>query len=333
MKLFTKASIRLLACLMAVSMTNMSLISVASANVNSTDDTIDLSSIEAEFTSKSEMIDISDLIREYINKTLVKSEVDNSTTTTDTTTSVITTSSTTETSATTTAIPTEATTEESATTEIITEQPYVVYKPSTHYVHMSSCRWYNNECVRIENTEGIECIRCSECKPDVEIVNEYVPPVTTTTTTTTEPVTEETTIEEVTDTEVVDNNEEGSDSGDNSQGLTSLKYITDTERIYICNVVAAEYGADWVPIYDKAMIVCGIMNRVNHGGWSGGLPSTVYNVLMAPYQFNPDYVVPYYRRNVTQSCIDAVEYYFEHIDEFPTNIHSWCGDGRYNYFR
>ena len=330
MKLFTKASIRLLSCLMAVSMANMSLISVASANVNSTNDTVDLSSIKAEFTSKSEMIDISDLIREYIKKTLVKSEVDNSTTTTDTTTSVSTTSSEVETSVTTTDTTTEATTEEITTTEIITEQPYVVYKPSTHYVHMSSCRWCNNECVRIENTEGIECIRCSECKPDVEIVNEYVPP---TTTTTTEPVTEEivTDAEEVTEADVENN--DGSNDVDNSQGLTSLKYITDTERIYICNVVAAEYGADWVPIYDKAMIVCGIMNRVNHGGWTRGLPSTVYNVLMAPYQFNPAYVVPYYRSNVTQSCIDAVEYYFEHIDEFPTNIHSWCGDGRYNYFR
>lgn len=244
------------------------------------------------------------------------------TTTSTTTTSMATTSTSTTTTTTvtepeTTTTETEETTTEETTTEVATteeesvetEPPreYVVFKPSTHYIHRSTCRWMNSECYEIENTEGLECRRCSECNPDMEIVTEFV-------------------VQQPQQATVA------AAATNNDGGYYSLNFITDVERIYLCNVVGTEYGSDWVPLYDKACVVATIMNRVHDGGWTNGRENTIYNVLTAPYQYNPDYAVPYYRSNVTQSCIDAVEYYFQHQEEFP-HYTSFCGDGRYNYFR
>ena len=173
---------------------------------------------------------------------------------------------------------------------------WVVYKPSTHYIHRNTCHWFNDECYEITSTEGLECRKCTECNPDMDIITPYSEPA---------PV---------------------------SNGYNSLNYITEEERIYLCNTVGTEYGSDWVPIYDKACVVATVMNRVHDGGWTNGLPSTVYNVLTAPHQYDPAYAVPYYRSNVTQSCIEAVEYYFSHQGDFPHYTSFW-GDGRYNYFR
>lgn len=245
------------------------------------------------------------------------------TTTTSTTTTSMTSTSTSTTTTTTVTEPEttttkteETTTAETTTTEVatttepvVTEPPreYVVFKPSTHYIHRSTCRWMNSECYEIENTEGLECRRCSECKPEMEIVTEFV-------------------VKQPQQATVA------AAATNNGGGYYSLNFITDVERIYLCNVVGAEYGSDCVPLYDKACVVATVMNRVHDGGWTRGLPSTVYNVITAPYQYNPDYAVPYYRYNVTQSCIDAVEYYFQHQSNFP-HYTSYCGDGRYNYFR
>lgn len=225
--------------------------------------------------------------------TTVSTSVSESTSTTTETSSSTTTE---ETTSTTTATTTTAvTTEETTTTtsEPEANREYTVYKPSTHYVHRNTCHWCTDECYEISTTEGLEARYCTECNPDIEIVTAYQEPTPT---------------------------------------LTSLQYVTEEERIYLCNTVAYEYGSDCVPLYDKACVVATVMNRVHDGGWTNGLPSTVYNVLTAPYQYNPVYATPYYSYNVTQSCIDAVEYYFEHQGDFPHYTSFW-GDGRYNYFR
>ena len=232
---------------------------------------------------------------------------------------------------------TVTTTEETTVTTTTSPREYIVYKPSTHYIHMNTCRWFDSTCQEITDTEGIECRRCSECHPDIEIINEYIPPQPTTTTTIeTEPETVETNPEETTETVEEDTtdpvNETEEDNGINTElEHYALNFITDEERIYLCNVVGTEYGANWVSLYDKALVVATIMNRVRDGGWSGGRENTIYNVITAPYQYNPAYAVPYYRSNVTQSCIDAVDYYFMHRSEFP-NVHSFWGDGRVNHF-
>lgn len=108
-------------------------------------------------------------------------------------------------------------------------------------------------------------------------------------------------------------------------------YITEEERIFLCNTVGTEYGSDWVSLYDKAMVVDTVMTRVDQGCWTNGLESNVYNVLTAPNQYNPWYAEGHYHDCVTQSCIDAVEYYFQHRDEFP-HYTSFYGDGVENHF-
>lgn len=99
---------------------------------------------------------------------------------------------------------------------------YVVYKPSTHYVHNSNCHWADSSCERIESTEGIECKRCQECNPDIDIVNEYV-----------EPVVE-----------------------------TPTYGIDNYSRYLLAEIVWHEAGSDWINTYSKARIVAGVMNRV-----------------------------------------------------------------------
>lgn len=108
-------------------------------------------------------------------------------------------------------------------------------------------------------------------------------------------------------------------------------YITEEERIFLCNTVGTEYGSDWVSLYDKALVVDTVMTRVEQGCWTNGLESTVYNVITAPNQYNPWYAEPWYHDCVTQSCIDAVEYYFQHRDDFP-HYTSFYGDGWENHF-
>lgn len=88
---------------------------------------------------------------------------------------------------------TEAITEESTTeattqtsipeTEVAVEdvveeviEEYIVYKPSTRYVHRQNCRWNKDDAVIITDTNDIEARRCSECNPDIEIMNEYIEP-------------------------------------------------------------------------------------------------------------------------------------------------------------
>lgn len=56
---------------------------------------------------------------------------------------------------------------------------YIGYKPNTHYVHRSTCHWFDDTCYAITSTEGLEARKCSECKPDIEIITPYTPPAPT----------------------------------------------------------------------------------------------------------------------------------------------------------
>ena len=111
--------------------------------------------------------------------------------------------------------------------------------------------------------------------------------------------------------------------------------ISEYERVLLCNVVANEYGSDWVSVYDKACVVATVMNRVADSQF----PSTIEGVLTQPYQFSGYWCSSSYYPTVTQSCIDAVNYYFEHSSEFPYYLYfdgghyAADGSGPYNYFR
>ena len=104
-------------------------------------------------------------------------------------------------------------------------------------------------------------------------------------------------------------------------------YITDYEHVLLANCVANEYGSDWVSVYDKACVVAVVMNRVNSDCW----PNTIEGVLTQKKQFTGYWACGYYWDKTTQSCKDAVDYYFSHQDEFPYYTGFW-GDGTYNHF-
>lgn len=166
-----------------------------------------------------------------------------------------------------------------ASTDTPTTTTVVVYKPSTHYVHLNTCRWYSSECYEIDSTEGLECRKCSECNPDIDIINEYVPETPT---------------------------------------------VADYDRQLLAEIVWHEAGSSWISQYNKAKVAAGVMNRVSDSRF----PGTVYDVLTQRGQFTG-----YWPGccNPTQACYDAVDYYFNHTDEFNSD-NSWWGDGKQNHF-
>lgn len=181
---------------------------------------------------------------------------------------------------------------EAATQPAETKREYVVFKPSTHYIHKSTCHWVDSTCYEITDTKEIECRKCSECNPEIEIINNYVEP-----------------------TPVVANN-----TG-----------ITDYERQLLAEITCHEYGSNWVSTAEKAKIVAGVMNRVYspaypndiysvlmqdgqfHGSWDGG------------HGYWPGCITP------NEDSWAAVDYYFAHQSEFGSWT-SWSGDGQWNYF-
>ena len=182
--------------------------------------------------------------------------------------------------------------------------------------------------------------------PD-NITTEATTATTTTETTTTTEMTTTTTTTEITVTteeaiETIENVEiEQALTYEETESIYYDPYIyygvTKTDLIMLANVVGGEYGSDWVPIYDKACVVATIMNRYYDGGWQGCnydgslRENTIYNIITAPGQYDPYYANYTYNWNVTQSCIDAVDYYFNNQELFP-HITSFYGDGTYNYF-
>lgn len=181
---------------------------------------------------------------------------------------------------------------EAATQPAETKREYVVFKPSTHYIHKSTCHWVDSTCYEITDTKEIECRKCSECNPEIEIINNYVEP-----------------------TPVVANN-----TG-----------ITDYERQLLAEITCHEYGSNWVSTAEKAKIVAGVMNRVYspaypndiysvlmqdgqfHSSWDGG------------HGYWPGCITP------NEDSWAAVDYYFAHQSEFGSWT-SWSGDGQWNYF-
>lgn len=235
--------------------------------------------------------------------------------TTETTTSTDTTSTTTteETTTTTTTTTETTTTSDSTTTKEQTVAApavpagYVVYKPRTHYIHRSTCHWVDKTCKKVETAHGLECRRCSECKPDLKIEKEYV--VTTTTKTTKKKTTTTTTTK--------------------TTSKSASKYnVTQSEIILLQKLVQNEYGADWVSKYDKACIVASIMNQVKDKRFPNTVTKCIYKSCV-PYGFNPNK-----SRKITQSVKDAVQYYFDNANTVFANwkCNSWYGDGKRNHF-
>ena len=108
--------------------------------------------------------------------------------------------------------------------------------------------------------------------------------------------------------------------------------VTDREYIMLCNVVGHEYGSDWVPEAEKALVAEVIMNRVN----SPAFPNTIYDVLMQRNQFSGlEYLVRMDKMSgyVTDSVKAAVDMYLADPSQFDHGYLYFNGDGYRNYFR
>ena len=119
---------------------------------------------------------------------------------------------------------TEAEPETTAPTE---SRVFVVYKPSTHYIHKSTCHWVDSTCYEITNTDGLECRKCSECNPDLEIITPYKP---------------------------------------TSDVAVTTTGISDSDYTLLCKIVASEYGG-MADVYERAKIVASVMNQVKDPGF------------------------------------------------------------------
>lgn len=117
--------------------------------------------------------------------------------TTSCTTTLNTTVGTTEISAEpTTELVTEAPVTEIPTAEVIIEEPknetvievpvaeeptpveeYLVYKPSSYYIHKNTCRWNKDDAYRVDDVTDLEARLCTECNPVCEGYIEYSEPI------------------------------------------------------------------------------------------------------------------------------------------------------------
>lgn len=108
--------------------------------------------------------------------------------------------------------------------------------------------------------------------------------------------------------------------------------ISKQDYILLCNVVAYEYGAYWVPEYDKALVVEVVMNRV----WDPCYPDTIYDVITQPNQFEGCWRyanMDEFSYKVTDSVETAVGWYLSYPEDFNQGYIGFWGDGYYNYFR
>lgn len=55
-------------------------------------------------------------------------------------------------------------------------EEYLVYKPSTHYIHKNTCRWNSGDAYRVDDVTGLEARLCNECNPVCDGYTEYIPP-------------------------------------------------------------------------------------------------------------------------------------------------------------
>jgi hypothetical protein len=120
--------------------------------------------------------------------------------------------------------------------------------------------------------------------------------------------------------------------------------VSKGDFVQLCNLIGREYGADYIPVQEKAAVVQTVMNRV----MSPSFPNTVQGVIEQPGQYEGFLSRGYYSDKVTESVRLAVlgclngeftsrytvtsmyAFYGEcDIDEYA--LFYW-GDGYFNHF-
>ncbi len=71
---------------------------------------------------------------------------------------------------------TEASVPEFVVPEVI--EDWLVYKPSTHYAHRSTCRWNKGDAERCDDFSDKEIKICNECNPEIAEYIPYIAPST-----------------------------------------------------------------------------------------------------------------------------------------------------------
>lgn len=227
----------------------------------------------------------------------VDSEVDSKPKTTTTTTSATTEKKVTAEIKQTTKVVNAAAPVEKTTTaaQVTKEEPeYLVFKPSTHYVHRSTCRWNDSSCYKIEDTNGIQVRLCSECNPNIKVITPYVEVTTTkaTTAATTQATTQATTTAAattttksttITSTPSVTIEEEVEVSSS-----YRLPYVlSDDEWWWICKVVCSETG--YCSEKQQKAVANTIFNRLiwaaEYGNYNP-FPTTAIAIIQQPGQYD-----------------------------------------------
>ena len=197
-----------------------------------------------------------------------------------------------------------------STTQQIVE--YVVFKPSTHYIHKNTCRWNDDTAYKVDNTNGIEARKCTECNPDMEIVSEYVPPV-------------------------VESN--ANSSCWDISGLTI--YEGDKTFISICNVVDREYGSTYhgysnsiVTDYERSQVAMTVLNRYAAG--YGNMEYIIYNGYdrwdpCGAYSWSNNYIQRNQPYDTTARAVRMALNAFVSGDNYG-GIKSFYGANGYNHF-
>ena len=194
--------------------------------------------------------------------------------------------------------PLKVTKETTTTTTTTFKQPeFVVFKPSTHYIHRSTCKWVDDSCYKIEDTKGIQARYCNDCNPDMEIIDPYVVVTTTQVTTTTtssttaapQTTTKKTTT--TTTTTTVPPQEKEIEEEIVESGTYRLPYIlSESEWIDICKVVSSETG--YCGEKQQKAVANTIFNRIIWANQYGNLnpyPKDVYSILRQKNQYNAIY--------------------------------------------
>lgn len=107
--------------------------------------------------------------------------------------------------------------------------------------------------------------------------------------------------------------------------------ITYDDYYILCNCVALEYGANWVPEWEMALVCEVVFNRFHNWGYS-----SIRAVITAPNQFegSPSYAgLDGYSSRVNSRVINAVNTYLAFPQYFNEGYTYFNGDGTWNYFR
>ena len=106
--------------------------------------------------------------------------------------------------------------------------------------------------------------------------------------------------------------------------------ISRDDYTILCNCVANEYGADWVPEWEMGLVAEVVFNRYNWWGYS-----SIRDVIVAPYQFEGSANYAYldgFSYKVNDRVISAVNTYLSFPEYFNEGYTSFRGDGTWNWF-